>query len=81
MEIAINNDVLLENYLGLLNGLSRESKIKVVESLNSDINNYITSETEWVDKLYGSFISNIPAELMVSEIRAGRQFNRKIAGL
>jgi len=80
MEIAVDNDVLIENYLGLLNSLSRESKVKVVKSLSSDINNYDISENEWIDRLYGSFISDVSAEMMVSKIRAGRQFNREVAG-
>jgi len=78
MEMAIENEVILENYLGLLNGLSRESKIKLVESLNSEIKNNIVSETEWIDKLYGSFVSDMPVEAMVSEIRTDRQFRREI---
>jgi len=39
VEITIENRDFLDNYLGLLNGLSRESKIKLVERLNFDINN------------------------------------------
>jgi hypothetical protein len=78
MEIAVENDIFLENYLGLLNGLSRESKIRLVENLNSDINNNIESENDWIDKLYGSFVSEKPVETMVIELRAARQFNREI---
>jgi hypothetical protein len=78
MEMAIENDSFLENYLGLLNGLSREAKMKLVENLNSDINNNIASETGWIDRLYGSFKSDKPVEGMVFELRAARQFNREI---
>jgi len=80
MEIAIKNDVVLENYLGLLSSLSRESKIKLVESLNNDINQIDASKIEWVDRLYGSFVSDLPAEMIVSEIRTARQFNHEITG-
>ena len=79
MEIAMGDEAFLENYLGLLNGLSRESKIKLVESLTSDIKNNTVSENDWIDKLYGSFVSDIPAEAMISEIRANRRFSREIA--
>jgi hypothetical protein len=78
MEIAIENDNLLGNYLGLLNGLSKESKIKLVESLNFDINNNTVSKNDWIDKLYGSFVSDKPAETMISEIRSDRRFSREI---
>ena len=78
MEMIIENEIFLENYIGLINGLSRESKIKLIENLNSDIKNNNVPETNWIDKIYGSFVSNIPAETMVSEIRAARQFNREV---
>jgi hypothetical protein len=77
MEIAIDNEDFLMNYSGLLNGLSRESKIKLVENLNFDINNKIVSETDWIDKLYGSFVSDKPAETMISELRTDRRFYRE----
>jgi hypothetical protein len=80
MEMIMQNEDLLENYLGLLNGLSREAKIKLVESLNFDIKNNIAPETDWIDRLYGSFVSDKPAEAMISEIMSGRRFNREIAG-
>jgi hypothetical protein len=81
MEAAMENEDLLGNYLGLLNGLSKESKIKLVESLNFDIKNNTASETGWIDKLYGAFVSDKPAETMISEIRSGRRFGREIPGL
>jgi hypothetical protein len=82
METAIENEDFLENYLGLLNGLSKESKIKLVESLNFDIkNNTVSTKNDWIDKLYGSFVSDKPAETMISEIRSDRRFSREILGL
>jgi hypothetical protein len=45
MEIVTENEDLLENYLGLLNSLSKESKMKLVESLNFDIKNNTVSKT------------------------------------
>ena len=79
MEIMIGEEAFLDNYLGLLSGLSKESKIKLVESLNSDIKNNNAAENDWIDKLYGSFISDIPVETMISEIQTTRRFSRKIA--
>ena len=80
MEMIIENEDILGNYLGLLNGLSRESKIKLVENLNIDIKNNIASETGWIDKLYGSFISDKSAEAIISKLRSDRQFNREVTG-
>jgi len=69
MEMIIENEDFLENYLGLLNSLSRESKIKLVETLNLEIENNTVSETGWIDKLYGSFISDKSTETIISELR------------
>ena len=80
MEMVMKNEVLLENYLGLLSSLSRESKIKLVESLNFDIKNDVLLENNWIDDLYGSFVSDKPAEAIISEIRENRRFNREIVG-
>ena len=80
MEMVIKNEVFLENYLGLLKSLSRDSKIKLVESLNFDIKNEIIPEKGWIDELYGSFVSDKSAEVLISEIRADRRFNRDAAG-
>jgi hypothetical protein len=80
MEISIKNEDFLGNYLGLLNGLSKESKIKLVERLNFDIKNNTVSKNDWIDKLYGAFLSNKPAETMISEIRSDRRFGREILG-
>jgi hypothetical protein len=80
MGISMENEVFLGNYLGLLSSLSRESKIKLIESLKFDIKNSITSETNWIDELYGSFVSDKPAETLISEIRADRRFNREFTG-
>ena len=80
MEMVIGNEAILENYLGLLSGLSRESKIKLVESLNFDIKKSIVSETNWIDELYGSFVSDTSAEALISQIRADRRFVHETIG-
>jgi hypothetical protein len=78
MEMIIENEDFLENYLGLLNSLSRESKIKLVETLNLEIKNNTVSETDWIDKLYGSFISDKSSETIISELRLDRRFRREV---
>jgi len=79
-EPSTENKPLLENYLGLLSGLSKEYKMKVVESLNYEIEKDSQTETDWIDKLYGSFISEKSAEEMIAEIRSDRRFTREIVG-
>ncbi|MCL2808662.1 MAG: hypothetical protein FWD24_01210 [Treponema sp.] len=80
MEMAIKNEAFLENYLGLLSSLSKESKVKLVESLNFDIKNCNISENKWIDELYGSFLSDKPTDVLVSEIRSDRRFIREVTG-
>ena len=78
IENVYDNKVLLENYMGLLNSLSREYKMKLVEYLNTDIKNNVVPEADWIDRLYGSFESDKSAEDMISEIWSGRRFNRGV---
>jgi hypothetical protein len=80
MQTAIENETFLKNYLGLLNGLSRESKIKLVENLNIDIKNNVGAKNDWIDKLYGSFVSDKSAETIISELRSDRCFIREVSG-
>jgi hypothetical protein len=80
MEMVTEKGDFLGNYLGLLSGLSMDSKIKIIEALNVDIRNNGVLETDWIDRLYGSFISDKPAEEIVSELRLNRRFSREVAG-
>jgi len=70
---AESND-LLENYLGLLSSLSKEYKMKVIETLKYEIEKGSNSGNEWIDKLYGSFISEKSAENIITEIKSDRRF-------
>jgi hypothetical protein len=56
------------------------SKIKIIEALNVDIRNNSVLETDWIDRLYGSFISDKSAEEIVSELILNRRFSREVAG-
>jgi hypothetical protein len=80
METNAENKDLLENYLGLLSGLSKEYKMKVIESLNYEIEKGSNSGNEWIDKLYGSFVSEKSAENIITEIKSDRRFTREITG-
>ena len=71
------DNTLLENYLGLIKNLSREYKIKLVDSLNHDIEKSTSSSNDWIDRLYGSFTSNISVEDLITEIRTSRRFFRE----
>jgi hypothetical protein len=74
-----NNTVVLDNYLGLLKGLSRENKIKLVAELTREIAEETDKKGEEViDKFFGAFKSSKAADEMIAEIRASRNFNRTV---
>lgn len=80
IEPNAENKDLLENYLGLLSGLSKEYKMKVIESLNYEIEKDRKPGNDWIDKLYGSFVSEKSAENIITEIKSDRRFTREITG-
>jgi hypothetical protein len=76
-----NTSILIENYFGLLNSLSRENKIKLVAKLSNSIANEVSEKEDVVDKFYGAFKSEKSAEELIKEIRESRTFNRTIEPL
>jgi len=74
-----SNAMVLDNYLGLTKGLSRENKMKLVARLSSDIAEEEVDRTDILDRFFGAFESDKTAEEMIKEIRDSRNFNRQIA--
>ena len=75
------NTVVVNNYLGLLQGLSRENKINLVAGLINDIAKEPEKrkkEKEVINRFFGAFQSDKNAEDMIKEIRESRNFNRVI---
>ena len=50
----------------------------IMENLNQDIGRNTSLSNDWIDRLYGSFISNVSAEEMITELRSNRRFTRDI---
>lgn len=73
-----SSSLLIENYLGLLNSLSRENKIKIIAKLSNSIVDETTEKENVIDKFYGAFQSDKKAEEIIKEIKESRTFNRKI---
>jgi hypothetical protein len=78
LEKGSENYTLLENYLGLITNLSKEFKLKLIEELNTDLARKTTSNNDWIDKLYGAFVSDKSAEETIDEIHASRRFTREV---
>ena len=69
---------LIDNYFGLIDSLTRENKIKLMARLSASIAEEKEEEKDVVDMFFGAFKSKESAEKIISKIRAGRSFNRKI---
>lgn len=69
---------MIDNYFGLMRGLSTEYKIKLIAKLSNSIVEEVTKKEHLVDKYYGAFKSEKSAEEIISEIRDSRTFNRSI---
>lgn len=72
------NAILIDNYFGLLNSLSRENKIKLIARLSNSIVNEVLEGENVIDRFFGAFISDKSAEEIIKEIRDSRAFTRTI---
>jgi len=72
------SSILIDNYFGLLKGLSTEYKIKLIAKLSNSILEEVKETKSLEDKFYGAFKSKKNAEEIISEIRESRIFNRTI---
>jgi len=70
--------VVIDNYFGLLKGLSTDYKIKLIAKLSNSIVEEVAENENLVDRFYGAFKSNKSAEEIITEIRESRTFNRTI---
>lgn len=70
--------LLIDNYLGLLNSLSKENKLRIISRLSNSMANEVESNESVVDKFFGAFESDKSAEEIIQEIRENRIFNRSI---
>lgn len=65
---------LIDNYLGLLNSLSRENKIKLIAKLSNSIVDEVSEKGNAVDRFFGAFKSDKSAEEIIKEIRESKNF-------
>ncbi|MBW8334947.1 MAG: hypothetical protein K0M40_23220 [Prolixibacteraceae bacterium] len=75
---ANESTLLIDNYLGLLNGLSKENKLRIIARLSNSIANDVEETENVVDKYFGAFKSDKSAEEIIKEIRESRNFNRSL---
>ncbi len=69
---------LIDNYFGLLNGLSKENKLRLIAKLSTSVADEVVENENIVDKFFGAFKSDKSAEDIIREIKESRNFNRSV---
>lgn len=69
---------LIDNYFGLLSGLSKENKLRLIARLSNSVADEVVEKENVVDRFFGAFKSDKSAEEIIQEIRESRTFNRSI---
>lgn len=72
---------LIDNYFGLLNGLSKENKLRLIAKLSNSVVDEVVEKEDVVDKFFGAFKSDKTAEEIIREIRESRNFDRSVEAL
>lgn len=85
MSVAVaSNPTIVNNYLGLLRGLSLNDKINLVAGLVNEIATVTvekkqSNKKDVADRFFGAFHSNKSAEEMIDEIQTSRTFTHTVA--
>jgi len=69
---------ILDNYLGLLDNLNPNLKLKLIEKLSKSVKNDISKKTDKMGKAFGTWKDSRDTEKIIAEIRNSRDFSRKI---
>jgi hypothetical protein len=72
---------LIDSYLELLKSLSPESKQELISRLSDSLKGSKKPTQTSISELYGAFISKASADEIIADLKATRNFNRKIEGL
>ncbi len=72
---------LIDSYLELLKSLSPESKLELITRLSDSLKGSKKPTQKSVSELYGAFISKESADEIIADLKATRNFNRKIEEL
>ena len=69
---------MVDNYFGLLNGLSKENKLRLIAKLSNSMADEVVKNEDRIDKYFGAFISDKSAQEIIKELRESRNFNRSV---
>jgi hypothetical protein len=68
---------IVETYRGLLEGLSIENKIELIDNLSKSVKSGIKDKDKKFYKSFGAFASDKSPKEIIKEIRADRKFRKK----
>ncbi len=74
------DESIVESYLGLLKNLSNDMKLELISKLSQSMKGEKREEGSPKD-LFGGFVSEKSAEVLIEELRQARVFNRQIEDL
>lgn len=72
---------LINNYFGLLNNLSPDSKLELISRLSQSLKSQEKPQEKSIKELFGAFQSAKSAETIIEEIKQSRTFTRQIEKL
>lgn len=75
------NNILVNNYLALLQNMSQNDKLELISQLSQSLKTEEPMEEMSLKALFGAFQSDKTAEQIIEEVRSARVFNRKIEAL
>ena len=69
---------ILNEYCGLLNTLTPNLKLKLIERLSKSINKNTSNNNDRFEKSFGAWIDSRDSDEIIAEIRDSRTLNRQI---
>lgn len=75
------NTTLIDGYFGLIKNLSPEIKLDLIEKITKTLKIDLSNNNESMQKSFGAWQSSQPAEVIIDETRASRNFNRQLEAL
>ena len=75
------NSRLVDTYLELLKNLDPKVKLDLINKLSLSVKTYLSMKKSSFNKAFGAWDKEDDAELIITEIRESRNFNRIIESL
>ena len=69
---------ILNGYWGLLNTLTPNLKLKLIERLSNSINEESSINNDRFEKSFGAWIDSKDSDEIIAQMRESRTFNRQI---